>query len=155
MAPRTIYLRSYDIYNEFLEYNLPDGRFAVITRSHFETLAAPRAFGAFTREGSRVAGVFASPAGPVVFLDSQQITARFGCTTATIDPAVGDATQQFTLTHDGPEGRINLTLSYRERPGLGANPYDTEPEDVDLLAMIASGLRREQFFRAYTRDYTT
>ena len=154
MAARTLYLRSYDLYKEFLEYQVPDGCFAVITRSYFESLGASRAFGAFAREDSRVAGIFASPGGPVFFLDARQIPARYGYTSAAIHPTLVPSMQQFTLTHEYPgEAQITLTLPYRERLGLGANPYDTEPEDIDLFAMIASGLRREHFFRAYTRDW--
>lgn len=84
MTSRIVYLKSYDLFNEFLRYELPQGRFPVITRRDFEALATPYAFGAFTREGNRVAGVFASPRGPVVFVDSQQVTASFGHTSAVI-----------------------------------------------------------------------
>jgi hypothetical protein len=153
MPPRIVYLKSYDLFDEFLRYELPHGRFAVITRHDFEALAISSDFGAFTREGDCVAGVFASPRGPLVFVDSQQVTASFGHTTAAIEPASAPSMQQFTLIHDHPlEAKVILTLAYRERPGLGVNPYDTEPADVDLFALLVSGLTREQFFRVYTKD---
>jgi hypothetical protein len=154
MPLRIVYLRSYDLFDEFLRYELPQGRFAVITRHDFEALATPAAFGSFTREGNRVAGVFASPRGPIVFVDAQQITASFGHTSAAIEPASAPPMQQFTLIHDHPlEAKVTLTLPYRERSGLGVNPYDTEREDVDLFALLVSGLNREQFFRGYTKDW--
>jgi hypothetical protein len=154
MPPPIIYLRSYDRFDEFLRYELPRGSFVIITRNDFEALAVPAGFGAFTREGNRVAGVFASPRGPVVFVDSQQVNASFGHTSAAIVPASAPSMQQFTLIHDHPlEANVTLTLTYRERSGLGVNPYDTEREDVDLFALLVSGLNRDQFFRAYTKDW--
>lgn len=62
--------------------------------------------------------------------------------------------QQLTLIHDSAlEGKTTLAMLYRERTGLGANAYDNEAEDVDLFARIALGLRREQFFRAYRKNW--
>src|SRR5579872_4561044 len=110
MTRRIVYLGSYDLFDEFLQYELPQGRFAIITRHDFEELATPAAFGAFTREGNHVAGVFASPRGPVVFVDSQQVTASLGHTSAAIEPASAPSMQQFTLVHDYPlEPKVTLT----------------------------------------------
>jgi hypothetical protein len=62
--------------------------------------------------------------------------------------------RQFTLTHDGAgPDKVELSLLYKNKEGTGANPYDTEPEDVDLLAMLAAGLQKEQFFTNYTQDW--
>ena len=51
------------------------------------------------------------------------------------------------------EESIEFNLTYKSRPGIGANPYDNDLEDVDLFAMISAGVGREQFFRAYTREW--
>jgi len=48
---------------------------------------------------------------------------------------------------------VEYDLDYQERLGIGTNPYDNEQEDVDLFAMLAAGLRKEQFFRAYVKDW--
>jgi len=137
---RFVYLKSYDVYNEFLRYEWPRGDFVVLSRADFEHLNIPADFGAFTREGEHVAGVFATAEGPVIFVDSRHVTARFGHTKALIEQG------EFRLTHNW----TTLSLRYEPRLGLGANPYDTEQEDIDLFALITAGLGREQFFRAYT-----
>ena len=153
LPPRIVYLKSYDVYDDFLRYELPEGRFSFLRQRDFEALGIPAAFGAFTREGERVAGIFSSPRGPVVFVDSRHVIAVFGHTSAAVEPASAPSMLQFTLIHDVPlEEKIILTLLYKERDGLFANPYDTEPKDIDLCALLADGLSREQFVRAYTKD---
>jgi hypothetical protein len=139
-AGRLVYLKSFDVYNEFLRYEWPRGDFAVQSRADFEQLNIPADFGAFTREGQRIAGLFATEEGPVILVDSQHVTARFGHTKAVIEQG------EFRLTHNG----VTLSLRYQLRMGLGANPYDMEPEDIDLFALIIASLSGEQFFRAYT-----
>jgi hypothetical protein len=151
LSNRIIYLTSYDLYVEVLAYRLPEGTFTILTRDDFIRLGIQRSFGTFSREGEHVAGVFASPTGPVLFLDSRHLVGRLGCTHAKVEPAAGSMLQ-FTLTH---EEKIEFSLVYRDRPGIGVNPYDTEPEDVDMFAMLASGLRKEQFFRNYVKDWVT
>jgi len=150
MSARTIYLRSYDLFNEILEYRLPDGEFAILNRRDFTAPGAALTIGAFTREGQHVAGVFASPAGPVLFLNSRHLVGRLGATSATVEPTPERLILQFTLTH---EERIEFMIRYTERFGIGTNPYDNEPEDVDLFSMIAAGLRKEQFFRYYVKEW--
>jgi hypothetical protein len=154
MQSRTIYLKSYDRFDEFLRYELPQGRLAIIGKDEIVATGATPALGAFTRAGNSVAGVFASPEGPIVFLDSLHIVARFGRTSAQIERMGSSATLRFTLVHPQPgEAPERVTVLYAERPGLYTNPYDTEAEDVDLFALIASGLRAEKFFHAYTREW--
>ena len=143
---RVIYLASYDLYQEILEYQYPEGKFAILRRPD---VTAPLSFGTFTREEDRVAGIFASPQGPVLFFDSRHLVGRLGVTTAHVEPS-GKSRFHFTLTH---EGRVEYDLDYQERLGIGTNPYDNEQEDVDLFAMLAAGLRKEQFFRAYVKDW--
>jgi len=148
--PHTLYLRSYDRYVEILEYQLPEGRFAILDSSVAGQPEESLTFGNFTREGNQVAGVFASPDGPVIFLDSTHLVAGYGSTSASVDAV--DGLLRFTLTHLPPgEAAVTLVLHYREREGIGVNPYDNTPEDVDLCALIAAGLRKPQFFRNFTR----
>ena len=58
------------------------------------------------------------------------------------------------IQKDADSERGELSLLYEERVGIGANPYDTEPEDIDLFAMIGAGLRSQQFFRNNIMDWT-
>jgi hypothetical protein len=149
---RTLYLKSYDLYAEILEYHLLDGKFAILEREKFLALGVPMAFGAFCREGRQVAGLFASPEGPVFFLDSQHVVGRFGDTSATVKDVSGK--KHFTLSHKRATGEtVEFDLLYEPRLGLGANPYDNEEEDIDLLAMIATNIGHEAFFRAYTKEW--
>lgn len=153
---RTIHLKSYDLYAEILEYTLPEGKFTILQRDKVEARGIPLNFGAFCREGEQVAGIFASPGGPVLFLDSQHIVGRYGQTSAIVQDLPGQSQKRFTLIHkDAATGHTTeLSLVYEKRIGLGANPYDNEEEDIDLLAMIAANLGHEAFFRAYTKDWT-
>jgi hypothetical protein len=137
-----------------LKYQLPEGKFAIMPRHDFMVLGMAATFGTFTREGDRVAGVFASPDGPVFFLDTQRVLLHFGYASAKVEVAPPGSMLQFTLTQEGAaEGQIQFALRYNERVGIGANPYDTEPEDIDLFAMLAAGLRKQQFFRNYTKEW--
>jgi hypothetical protein len=145
---RTIYLPSYDRYDDILEYQLPEGTFTVLSRHEFTLRSHALTFGSFTREGQHVAGVFASPQGPIFFLDSRYLVGRLGATSSSV--RVDGETMHFTLTH---EEKIEFELTYQERIGIGTNPYDNEQEDVDLLAMLAAGMRKEQFFRNYIREW--
>lgn len=156
METRTVYLKSYDLYAEILEYSLPEGKFAVLPREQFELRGIALAFGDFSREGDQVAGVFASPEGPVFFLNEKHLVGRFGRTTASVDDlAVAfKRRRMYRLTHREESGEeTDLVLVYDTRLGIGANPYDNEEEDIDLFALIASGIRGEQFFRNYTRAW--
>jgi hypothetical protein len=123
-------------------------------RDDFTVLAVAATFGAFTREGDHVAGVFASPAGPVFFLDAEHVVLLFGRASAITVIEPGGSMMQFTLTQaEAAEGEIRFTLRYKERVGIGTNPYDNEQEDIDLFAMLAAGLSKQQFFRNYTQDW--
>jgi hypothetical protein len=145
---RKVYLTSYDRYDEVLEYDTETGASKLMRRSGFERLRLERTFGTFTREDERVLGVFASPQGPVLFLDGQRVLARFGEVSASV--AADGSQRSFTLS---ARGKRKLRFDYQERHGAGTNPYDNEPEDVDLGSMIAAGIRKEQFFKNYTRDW--
>jgi hypothetical protein len=129
---RVIYLKSYDRYNEILKYHLPSGEFSILMEEKFKALGLPLTFGSFCNEGPQVAGLFASPDGPVFFLDKRQVVCRFGETAASVSVIPGESKNRFTFTH---------------------KPYDNEEEDIDLLALIASNLRFEASFRAYTKDW--
>jgi hypothetical protein len=151
---RTVYLASFDRHDDILAYDTVNGVGRVLARQDFEGLGVLRTFGAFTRDGEHLFGVFASPEGPVFFLDAQQLVGAHGTVSATISPPPA---------HGAPGGKHRLTLSvaggaslsfdYREHAGIGTNPYDTTPEDVDLAAMIAAGIEKKQFFAGYTKNW--
>jgi hypothetical protein len=107
--------------------------------------------GAFMREGGQFAGIYASPDGPVFFMNDERLPLRFGDALATTVKR-GDAPfRRFTLTATDEAGRERtFSMEYREREGIGTNPYDAEIEDVDMLAMIARGVRSREFFEVYT-----
>lgn len=141
---RTLYLRSYDRYDERLAYALPEGTWRIVAPDAGVT----ETFG-LTRAGDRVAGVYASPDGPTFFVDGRRVVGRFGATVASVD-RVASRRMRFVL-HDG--GRPMFAVDYDERHGIGTNPNDREPADVDLFALMAAGTRGEQFFIGYTRDW--
>jgi hypothetical protein len=151
---RTIYLKSCDLYDEILEYQIPEGTFAIVPREQFAARGIPLTFGNFCREGQQVAGIFATPEGPVIFLDAQQVLGRFGECFATVKDVPGQTKKYFTfvLKADGKQME-RFGLMYERRLGIGANPYDNEEEDIDLLAMIATNLQHEGFYRAYSKEW--
>lgn len=89
MMRRTVYLESYDQYDEILAYEVPESRFRILKRSEFEWLEEVAGFGRFTREEERVAGVFASSEGPIFFLDNEHVTGEYAVTKARVEPLAG------------------------------------------------------------------
>jgi hypothetical protein len=81
---RKVYLTIYDRYDEVLEYDTTTGCSKVMKGSDFERLGVARTFGRFAREDEHVLGVFASPQGPVLFLDAQRVLGRFGEISASV-----------------------------------------------------------------------
>lgn len=152
MTTHELYLRSFDRHAEMLAYDVDRRLFRVIERKDFERLGVPRTFGAFTREGDDVYGVFASPDGPVLFKNDVSRLGQFGRIEAEVRFGEDKSTHQFELRDDGAE---LFSAIYRERDGVGTNPYDTSREDVDLFAMLASALKKPQFFENYTRPWMT
>lgn len=151
MFNRKVYLKSYDTYDDVLEYHVSTGAARRMTRTEFEAQGMSFTFGDFTRERWQVMGVFASPEGPVFFLDSVRVLGYFGEIDARLVRQIDDdRTYHFTLSVGG---QVKFRFAYRARLGIGANPYDNELEDVDLAALIATGVRSEQFFKIYTRDW--
>jgi hypothetical protein len=151
---RIIYLQSYDRYNEILKYHLPSGEFSVLMEENFKPLGLPMTMGRFCNEGPDVAGLFASPDGPVFFFNQRQVVCRFGETSASVAAIPGESKNRFTFIHKPANGEaVELSLVYKQRLGLYANPYDNEEEDIDLLALIVSNLRFEAAFRAYTKEW--
>ena len=142
-----IYLPSYDRHAEFLGYNVGNGSARIVSRQSFQQLGVAQAFGWFMRENASVAGIFASPEGPTLFLDARRLVARFGDTEAMVHD-VGRNQKLFVVTH---KGASVFELTYAQRHGIGTNPYDRDPEDVDLCALIAKGLANEAYVRNYTR----
>ncbi len=150
---RTVYLKSYDLYAEILEYTLPEGKFAILSRDKVEASGIPFTFGAFCREGQQVAGVFATPDGPVFFLDAQHVVGRYGQTYAWVKDVPQQNKRHFAFDHQDKDRTVKFSLIYEKRLGIGANPYDNQEEDIDLLAMIASNSDRAAFYRAYTKEW--
>jgi hypothetical protein len=106
--------------------------------------------GAFMREGGQFAGVFASPDGPVFFLNEEHLPLRYGYASAITVKQQDAPMMHFTLTAMDESGHAHrFSMVYRERHGIGTNPYDNDLEDVDLLALIARNLRQEFFFSRY------
>jgi hypothetical protein len=147
----TVYLKSYDRYVDILEYHLPDGTFKIIHRDQWEKLGVPLTFGDFCSEDHYVAGVFASPDGPVFFLNSQYVAGRYGQTSATVErlPAPAKSTKRYAFAHKA----VEFGVTYAERFGIGVNPYDNEEEDVDLLAWIVRMVQHEASFKLFTKDW--
>ncbi len=151
---RTIYLKSYDRYAEVLVYTLPEGKFTILQSDQVEASGIPLTFGAFCSEGPQVAGIFATPQGPVLFLDAKQVLGVHGQTFATVQDVPGESRKYFYFGNKQPDGQaIGYGLHYKKRLGIGANPYDNEEEDIDLLALIATNIGHAAFFRAYTKDW--
>jgi hypothetical protein len=154
-APASILLRSYDNVREVLEY-APATR-AWILHAADDVPEGHRTFGAFTRnEHGHVAGIFATPDGPAVFLNKTLMLVRPGETAVQLEDAGSNPHRsKFSLVHRSQPRRTQVVdaLIYEHRHGVGTNPYDTEREDVDLFAMIATRLEREDFLRAYKRDW--
>ena len=145
----TVYLHSYDRYDEYLAYEPATGAFQLLSRRTVEQLGARETLGAFTREGDRVGGVFATPQGPCFFLDAARVVHGAGAITATT-AELPAGQRRFTLSVDATPV---LDIVYAERHGIGTNPYDNTIEDVDLFAMMARGTTSAQFIAGYTKDW--
>jgi hypothetical protein len=154
-AAGTVYLPSYDLYREVIEYHIPGGTYTVLDRDAFVKRGLPFSFGNFVREDENVAGVFASPEGPVFFMNERHFVGRYGYTRAKIDEIVTPPwkakLKKFQLIHSEGVHTIQFDLMYKARLGLGVNPYDQTEEDIDLFERMARQVRDEAFFRHYTR----
>ena len=146
----TVLLTSYDRYVEVIEYHLPSGKFTVRERAADDVYTQ----GSFMREGVHVAGIFATPKGPVFFFDNQHVLLGFGSVTARVTKEPEKPVRHFALTaRDASGAEHSFALRYEERIGIGANPYDNEIEDIDLLAMITRGLGNKAFFENYRKPW--
>lgn len=148
--PREIYLRSYDVHAEVLAYDADNGCGCTVTRVEVERLQRPLTVGMYTREGSCVFGVYATPDGPVFFRDSERIAVTFGRTKALVEFDSTTHMHHFVLLIDA---QPVMSVRYRGRDGVGTNPYDTEPADVDLFAALARALEQPRFFETYTKAW--
>lgn len=149
---RKIYLRSYDIHAEMLEYDVEDGSFRLLARTDVEQRGLPRTMGMYTKEEEHVFGVYATPDGPVFFRDSERIAGSFGRTQALVELDSQTNIHRFALFMDGQPA---ISTHYRDRGGIGANPYDTEREDVDMFAALAKATERPQFFENYRKVWVS
>jgi hypothetical protein len=149
-APASIFLRSYDNAREVLEY--APARLVWVLHAASDVPEGHRTFGAFTRnEHGLLAGVFATPDGPAVFLGKSLMLIRPGETSVRLEGAGSNPHRStFSLLH---RTQVVNALTYEHRHGVGTNPYDTERKDVDLFALIATGHEREDFFQAYKQDW--
>lgn len=148
--PREIHLRSYDVHAEVLAYDADSGCSRPVTRLEAERLRRPLTVGMYTREGACVFGVYATPDGPVFFRNSERIAVTFGRTRALVEFDPTTDMHHFVLLIDA---QPVMSVCYRGRDGVGANPYDTEPADVDLFAALARAFEQPRFFETYTRAW--
>lgn len=142
------YIRNYDRHDQVLVIDPAKGKQKMVSRDEAQTQGIGKGFGAFVAEGGHVLGIHASPDGPVLFCDEHSVVARFGVTSAKVTRDATTGILSYVVIEDGA---VCFGTQYQERDGVGTNPYDTEPEDVDLFRMIASGLKKQQFFANYTR----
>jgi hypothetical protein len=137
-----IYLKSYVQPSEFLQFDLSTHRFNLV--GGLPANVTPD-FGAFVATEGQVFGLFRSANGPVLFWNDGHLVAAHKTTYATIS-SNQDGTRLFTLFDYGRA----LFTALSGQPVLFTNPYDAEPEDVDLFDLVVQGLAREQFFINYT-----
>lgn len=143
-----VYIDNYDKYALVLKLDLTSGQCEMISREAAKELGLKDGFGAAVEEGGATFGVYASSEGPVLFNNQNRMLAKFGITSASVERDVSSGINRFSVHNDG---KYIFGTHYKERIGLGTNPYDREHEDIDLFQMIASGLKREQFFKNYAR----
>lgn len=144
------YLRNYDKHNRVLQYDATTGVHRVLSRAEAEHAGLKKGFGAFVEEGGSVYGIFGSPNGPVLFRNELRIPVRPGATTARVVIDSVSHIHRFSVEDNGVH---IFGTHYREREGLGANPYDQSAGDVDLFVMVAEGLTKPQFHTNYTRPW--
>lgn len=150
-APAAVYLRNYDTVANVLTYGVHDRSARVLPRAEFAALGSELTNGAFVQEDDMIVGVFATPAGPAFFSQygKKRVLGRFGVVTTTRMPTPSGRFR-FTLF---VAGRHFFDVLYRERHGLGANPYDNEPADIDLFAWLVEATKTEDFFVRFTRPW--
>lgn len=152
VTPHKVFLVSYDDTGEVLEYQPDTGAFAILSRRELERRGLRATFGGYMREGKHVLGIFASPGGPVLFHDDARVLGRHGQVTATLPAHEPGHNRVFTLfEHDAPV----FAFEYENRLGVGANPYDNDPEDIDVAASIATNIPHKAFFKLYTKDWVS
>jgi hypothetical protein len=144
------FLRNYDLYEPVLRYDANDGTHQLLTREAVVASGLKKNRGAFVEEAGQVFGIYASPQGPVLFHDSDRVL--FNATTMQVKVDLDSSTNihRYSVTENG---NFLFGTHYKDRPGIGVNPYDQEPEDVDLFQMIAALLHRPPYTN-YTKEWT-
>ena len=137
--PPWIYLQSYDRVDQHLQLWTKHSNYKVLPADP----AHPITLGAFVLESKRYLGVYASPAGPVFFMDADKIQGAFG------EVVVTAQNKKFRVA----KGRLAFEIPYEPRTGLHANPYDVEQADIDLFALMERGATRPAWWAAYTRAW--
>jgi len=137
--PPWIFLQSYDRVDQHLQLWTKHSNYKLLPADP----AHPITLGAFVFEYKRHLGVYASPTGPVFFMDSTKIDGAFGEVTVTAQ------NKRFRVA----KGRLEFEIPYEPRTGLFTNPYDNEQADIDLFALMERGATREEWWKAYTRPW--
>lgn len=137
--PPWIFLQSYDRVDQHLQLWTNHSSYKLLPADP----AHPITLGAFVLEDKRYLGVYASPTGPVFFMDSQKIDGAFGEITVTAQD------KRFRVA----KGRLGFEIPYEPRTGLHTNPYDLEQADIDLFALMERGAKSEEWWAAYTRPW--
>ena len=148
---KTIFLlESYDKYESMLRYDASSGDHQLLTRKEAATSGLQENVGAFVEEEGHVFGIYASPQGPVLFHDSDRVAFNPNTMQVKVDIDTSTNIHRYSVIENG---NFLFGTHYKDRPGIGVNPYDQEPEDVDLFQMIAALLRRPSY-KNYTREWT-
>jgi len=137
--PPWIFLQSYDRVDQYLQLWTNHSSYKLLPADP----ARPITLGAFVLEDKRYVGVYASPTGPVFFMDSQKIDGAFGEITVTAQD------KRFRVAN----GDLAFEIPYEPRTGLFTNPYDLEQADIDLFALMELGAKSEKWWAAYTRPW--
>jgi hypothetical protein len=138
------FLSSYDHFNRYLHLDTSSGE-SVVVETTEKPEASQRMRGLFVEESGVSLGMYASSAGPVVFVGQKHYLCRVGKASAATK-AQGSEKRRFLLRIDGKE--VFATL-YNSRSGIDTNPYDKDLADVDLFALIEKNLATPSFFDNY------
>lgn len=148
---KTIFLlESYDKYESILRYDASSGEHQLITRKEAAASALQENVGAFVEEAGHVLGIYASPQGPVLFHDSDRVLFNASTIQVKVDLDASTNINRYSVTENG---KFIFGTYYKDRSGIGVNPYDQEPEDVDLFQMITTLLRKPPYSN-YIREWT-
>lgn len=139
-----IFLKNYSEAKLALEYDPQTGKRMEIAR---ELVTAPFARGFYVRAGGDLVGVYASPAGPVFFVNGERYEMK--------DPAFGvehhrgEREHQFTARCGG---ELIYELQYPPRTDWGYDNWSADEESADWFLWLAGSVAEAQFYRYYTTE---